>query len=52
MIFNGRDRSDVKRKALSFWATHSGRLGMTLREFLGHCRLGPNERTIVFTAPN
>jgi hypothetical protein len=51
MIFNGRDRSDVKRKALSFWATHSGRLGLSLREYLNCCRLGSDERTIVFTAP-
>jgi len=52
MIFNGRDRSDVKRKALTFWASNSSRLGMSLRDFLRCCRLGADERTIVFTAPN
>ncbi len=52
MIFNGRDRADVKRKALSYWASNSGRLGLSLRAFLGRCRLGVDERTITFTAPN
>ena len=51
MIFNGRDRSDVKRKALSYWAANSDRLGMNLRDFLGCCRMGADERTIFFTAP-
>jgi hypothetical protein len=51
MIFNGRDRADVKRKALSFWASNSGHLGLSLREFLRRCRLGADERTIVFMAP-
>jgi hypothetical protein len=51
MIFNGRDRADVKRKALSYWASNSGCLGMSLRDFLGRCRLGADERTIIFSAP-
>ena len=52
MTFNGRDRADVKRKALSFWAFNSGRLGVSLRDFLSCCRLGADERTIIYTAPN
>ena len=51
MHFSGRDRKDVKRKVLSYWTRHSRDLGMTLREFLTHCRMGPNEQTIIFTAP-
>jgi len=51
MIFNGRDRADVKRKALSFWASNSGRLGVSLRDFLSRCRLDADERTIIYTAP-
>ncbi len=51
MIFNGRDRADVKRKALSYWASNSGRLGLSLRDFLGRCRMGADERTITFSAP-
>ena len=51
MKFSGRDRKDVKRKILTYWASHSSELGMSLREFLANCRMGPNERTIVFTAP-
>ncbi len=51
MIFRGRDRNDVKRKALSYWASNSDRLGLSLRQFLGLCRMDRAERTIVFTAP-
>ncbi len=51
MYFRGRDRKDVKRKILIYWANHSGELGLSLREFLANCRMGPNERTIVYTAP-
>ena len=51
MYFRGRDRKDVKRKVLSYWTVHSRELGMTLREFLTHCRMGPNEQTIIYTAP-
>ena len=51
MQFRGRNRKDVKRKILTYWASHSAELGMSLREFLANCRMGPNERTIVFTAP-
>lgn len=51
MIFNGRDRADVKRKALSYWASNSGAMGLSLRAFLGRCRMGTDERTIIYTAP-
>lgn len=51
MQFRGRDRKEVKRKVLFYWTEHSRDLGLTLREFLAHCRMGPNEQTIIFTAP-
>jgi len=51
MNFVGRNRRDVKRKLLSYWMSHSSELGMTFREFLRCCRMGPNEQTITFTAP-
>ncbi len=51
MKFKGRDRKDVKRKALSYWHSHSPELGLSLREFLKHCRMGPKEQTIVFNEP-
>ena len=51
MQFRGRDRRDVKRKALTYWASHSRDLGLTLREFLANCRIGPNEQTIIFNQP-
>ncbi len=51
MTFRGRDRRDVKRKALSYWASHTGELNMGLRDFLRCCRLGANEQTIVFKFP-
>ena len=51
MQFRGRDRRDVKRKVLTYWAAHSRSLGLSLQEFLAHCRMGPNEQTIVFVQP-
>ena len=51
MQFRGRDRRDVKRKVLTYWAAHSRSLGLSLQEFLAHCRMGPNEQTIVFIQP-
>lgn len=51
MQFRGRNRKDVKRKVLTYWSSHSRDLGLTLREFLANCRMGPNEQTIVFIQP-
>jgi len=51
MIFYGKDRNDVKRKALSYWASNSGSLGLSLSQFLQRCRIDLAERTIVFHAP-
>ena len=51
MQFRGRDRRDVKRKVLTYWTSHSRTLGLSLREFLANCRMGPNEQTITFVQP-
>ena len=51
MQFRGRDRRDVKRKVLIYWTAHASSLGLSLQEFLAHCRMGPNEQTIVFIQP-
>ena len=51
MTFRGRNRRDVKRKALAYWASHAADLGLGLRAFLNCCRMGPNDQTIIFTVP-
>lgn len=48
MTFEGRDRAHVKRKALHYWATNAGRLGLSLRQFLERCRMDGDQRRIVF----
>ncbi|MDP6931744.1 MAG: hypothetical protein QGG40_02465 [Myxococcota bacterium] len=50
--FTGHNRRDVKRKALSYWSRHVRHQGLTLRDFLQHCRLHTSERLIVYTAPH
>jgi hypothetical protein len=51
MQFRGRDRRDVKRKVLTYWTAHYREIDLSLRDFLAHCRMGPNEQTIIFTQP-
>ncbi len=48
VVFHGRDRADVKRAALAWWSRHGRAAGLSLREFQARCRLGPDQRTIVF----
>src|SRR6266545_1091955 len=47
--FNGRNRAQVKRKALEYWFNNRDRLRMSLNDFVRHCRLSPDERTITFS---
>jgi hypothetical protein len=49
MIFRGKNRKDVKRKRLSYWAPNSKEIGLSLRDFLICCRMDIAERTIIFT---
>lgn len=46
--FRGRDRTDVKRKALDYWYRNRDRLSLSLRDFFHRCRLSSDERTITF----
>lgn len=48
VIFFGKDRVDTKRRALDYWYRAPRRAGVTLREFLEHCRMAPSEREITF----
>ena len=51
MTFHGKDRADVKRKALSYWSCNQRSLGLRLADFLRACRLDSDECRIVFTFP-
>ena len=48
--FSGRDRADVKRKALDYWYHNRHLLNLDLKDFLGRCRVSADERTITFLA--
>ena len=46
--FSGKDRNQVRRKALDYWYQHRGELGLNLRAFLDRCLLSGDGRTIIF----
>jgi hypothetical protein len=46
--FSGRDRVDVKRRALDYWYQNRERLGLSLCRFLLQCKMSGDGRTIVF----
>lgn len=46
--FNGRNRAQVKRKALDYWFHNRDRLRLTLPDFMRQCRMSSDERTITF----
>ena len=48
--FSGRDRAHVRRKALDYWFHNRDYLKLDLKDFLGRCKLSPDERTITFVA--
>ena len=48
MSFSGKDRIQVRRKALDYWYQHRGELGLNLRSFLDRCLLSGDGRTIIF----
>ena len=37
--FSGLSARHAKRRALGYWYTHRGELGMTVNEFFARCRL-------------
>jgi len=48
VTFTGRDKIEVKRRALDYWYRNPRLDGCSLRNFLGQCRLSADERVIVF----
>ena len=52
VTFHGKDRTDVKRKALSYWSCNQRSLGLRLADFLRACALDSNDCRIVFTYPS
>lgn len=49
--FEGRSRTETKRKALAYWIDHQDRLRLSLREFLGGCAATPDGLVISFRMP-
>jgi hypothetical protein len=52
VTFRGKNRADVKRKALSYWSCNQRSLGLRLAEFLRACSMDSDECRIVFTYPS
>jgi hypothetical protein len=50
--FNGRDRVQVKRKALDYWYDNRDKLQLSMRDFFSRCRMSRDERTITFSISN
>lgn len=48
--FSGRNRAQVKKKALEYWFNNKDRLRLTLGDFVSRCRLSADARTITFLA--
>ena len=48
LTFIGKNRFDVKRKALRFWYTHRGRLQESMQEFANNCTLSPDQKVITY----
>jgi len=49
-VFVGKDRVDAKRRALDYWYRQPRRSGLSLREFLGCCRLSHDCQITYFPA--
>ena len=52
VTFHGKDRTDVKRKALSYWSCNQRSLGLRLADFLRACSIDSSECSITFTFPS
>ena len=46
--FTGRNRLEVKRKALRFWRSHQDVLNESMQDFARHCTLSPDEKVITY----
>ncbi|MGE3537397.1 MAG: hypothetical protein AB7N91_08160 [Candidatus Tectimicrobiota bacterium] len=49
--FSGRNRLEAKQKALQFWYTHQDVLQESMREFVKHCTLSPDQKVITYRRP-
>jgi hypothetical protein len=52
VTFHGKNRADVKRKALTYWSCNQRSLGLRLADFLRACTMDNSECEIVFTFPS
>ena len=50
-VFRGNSRVRVKREVLHYWHRNQNSLGMGLKEFLTHCRLSGDGRTVTLRLP-
>ena len=48
VTFTGKDKIEVKRRALDYWYRNPRLDGHSLRDFLSRCRLSADGRRIVF----
>ena len=46
--FTGKNRMGVKRDVLSYWHHNHAALGLSLKQFLEHCRQAPDGVTVTF----
>ena len=46
--FSGRNRLEVKQKALQFWYTHQEVLHESMRDFVRRCTLSPDQKVITY----
>ena len=49
--FEGRNRTETKRRALSYWIEKQDELQLSLREFLGGCTANAEGTEICFEMP-
>lgn len=49
--FSGRDRVQVKRKALDYWYDNRHKLQLSMRDFFSRCRMSRDGQTITFSTP-
>ena len=50
--FSGRNRLEVKQKALQFWYTHQEVLHESMQDFVKRCTLSPDQKVITYRRPS
>ena len=48
IVFKGRTCTESKRQVIRYWSLHRQELDMKLSDFLKHCVIMDDQRTIVF----